>query len=141
MIFERYNGLSLKYGYSFRFYAIVCPLKSGRNIKVFLLLAWVGAFLSASPQAYVFHVETHPNVTWYTQCVTFNSFPSPAYETAYTVFGILMMYLVPLVSTVLLSLKSALMTLHCFLLKIFIVVTYTFILMTIYRKSRAANGE
>ena len=66
---------------------------------------------------YIFHVEAHPQFTWYTQCVTFNSFPSEAYETAYTIFGMVMMYLVPLVV---------------------ILVTYSFILLTIYQKSRAA---
>lgn len=48
-------------------------------------------------QVYIFHVEAHPNFPWYTQCVTFHSFPSPAWEMAYTVFGIIMIYLMPLV--------------------------------------------
>jgi gonadotropin-releasing hormone receptor len=72
---------------------------------------------------YIFHVEAHPQFEWYTQCVTFHSFPSPAYETAYTLFGAVMMYLVPLAV---------------------IVVTYTIILYTIYKKSRSppdANGK
>ena len=36
-----------------RFYAIVCPLATGRaakNMKAFLISAWVLAFLEASPQ-------------------------------------------------------------------------------------------
>lgn len=87
-------------------------------MRILLVSAWLVAALSASPQLYIFHVETHPQFTWYTQCVTFNSFPSPAVETAYTVFGMVMMYVVPLVA---------------------IIFTYTIILVTIYRKSRLAN--
>lgn len=69
---------------------------------------------------YIFHVETHPHFTWYTQCVTFNSFPSPAYETAYTIFGMVMMYLVPL---------------------LVIIVTYTIIWATIARKSKTPSAN
>ena len=87
-------------------------------MRILLVSAWLLAALSASPQLYIFHVETHPQFTWYTQCVTFHSFPSPAWETAYTVFGMVMMYGVPLVA---------------------IIFTYTIILLTIYRKSRLAN--
>lgn len=68
------------------------------------------------PQIYIFHVEAHPTFTWYTQCVTYHSFPSEAYERAYTVFGMVMMYLIPL--TV-------------------IVITYSIILATIYKKSKS----
>ena len=71
-------------------------------------------------QIYIFHVEVHPVHTWYTQCVTFHSFPSAAWETAYTIFGMVMMWLVPLVV---------------------ILCTYTAILVTLYRKSRAASGQ
>lgn len=48
-------------------------------------------------QAYVFHVEAHPNVTWYKQCITYNAFPSPAHELGYAMFGMIMMYTFPLV--------------------------------------------
>ena len=67
-------------------------------------------------QVYVFHVEVHPQFTWYTQCVTFNSFPSEAWQTAYMVFGIVMIYLVPLV---------------------IIIVTYAIILITLIKKSQS----
>ncbi|XP_040581282.1 adipokinetic hormone/corazonin-related peptide receptor variant I [Lepeophtheirus salmonis] len=106
-----------------RFYAIVCPLAAGkaiRNMRASLLMAWIGAIVSASPQMYIFHVESHPKYPWYTQCVTFNSFPSQAYETAYTIFGMIMMYLFPL---------------------IVIIVTYTIILTTIFKKSNASRNE
>lgn len=44
----------------------------------------------------VFHVETHPNVTWYKQCVSYNVFSSKAQEYAYVGFGMVMMYGLPL---------------------------------------------
>lgn len=106
-----------------RFYAIVCPLASGKasqKMTVLLTSAWVVSILEASPQIYIFHVEAHPQFTWYTQCVTYNSFPSAAWETAYTIFGMVMMYLVPL---------------------LVIIITYTFILLTIYQKSHAATSS
>lgn len=44
----------------------------------------------------VFHLETHPNYTCYTQCITFNIFPSYVHEVSYTLFGMLIMYWFPL---------------------------------------------
>jgi gonadotropin-releasing hormone receptor len=64
-------------------------------------------------------VEEHPQFKWYTQCVTFNSFPSPAWQTAYTVFGIVMIYLLPL---------------------LIIIVTYAIILITIVKKSQNSGA-
>eukprot|EP00095_Tigriopus_kingsejongensis_P011396 maker-scaffold68_size422247-snap-gene-2.13 protein:Tk11396 transcript:maker-scaffold68_size422247-snap-gene-2.13-mRNA-1 annotation:"adipokinetic hormone receptor isoform x3" len=94
--------------------AFSCP--AGDNLHAI----FVGGQLSEPPQIYIFHVEAHPTFTWYTQCVTYNSFPSEAWETAYTIFGMVMMYLVPL---------------------LVIIITYTFILLTIYRKSLAAANS
>ena len=68
----------------------------------------------SSFQVYVFHVLHHPEHQWYTQCVTFGSFPSPSWEKAYTVFGMVMTYFMPL---------------------IVIVITYAVILFTIHKKS------
>ncbi len=45
-------------------------------------------------QIYIFHVETHPHFRWYTQCVTYHSFPTPAWERLYTIFGMVFTYLV-----------------------------------------------
>ena len=36
--------------------------------------------LPACPQLYIFHVATHPQFPWYTQCVDFGSYPSPAWQ-------------------------------------------------------------
>ena len=65
----------------------------------------------------IFHVASHPNHTWYTQCVTFGSFPNETAESAYLVFGMVMMYFMPL---------------------IVILVTYSIILFKINKK---ANGK
>ncbi|GLV40451.1 Adipokinetic hormone receptor [Carabus blaptoides fortunei] len=83
-----------------RFYAVVKPLHfSGkdRRVKLMLAAAWVGSMICSLPQALVFHVESHPNVTWYNQCITYNSFPTRTHELAYSMFGMLMMYTFPLV--------------------------------------------
>ena len=68
-------------------------------------------------QPMIFHVASHPNHTWYTQCVTFGSFPNETAESAYLVFGMVMMYFMPL---------------------IVILVTYSIILFKINKK---ANGK
>ena len=47
-------------------------------------------------QSVIFHEEHHPVFTWFTQCVTFNFFPSPAHEMAYNLFNVVMLYLLPL---------------------------------------------
>ena len=46
----------------------------------------------------IFHVEIHPEYPWFQQCVTFHSFPSPAYELAYNVAGFVAMYALPLLT-------------------------------------------
>jgi hypothetical protein len=48
-------------------------------------------------QVVIFHVERHPNVTWYEQCVAFNMFPTKTYEMTYRILGMIMMYGLPLV--------------------------------------------
>lgn len=48
-------------------------------------------------QMVIFHVERHPNVTWYEQCVAFNMFPTKLHELTYRVLGMAMMYGLPLV--------------------------------------------
>lgn len=45
----------------------------------------------------VFHLETHPNYTCYTQCITFNIFPSYVHEVSYSLFGMVVMYWFPLI--------------------------------------------
>lgn len=67
----------------------------------------------------IFHLEAHPNVTWYYQCVTYNVFPSYAHELTYTVFGMVMMYAFPL---------------------LVIIYSYASILLEIFRRTRNPGG-
>ncbi|XP_070162740.1 adipokinetic hormone/corazonin-related peptide receptor variant I-like isoform X2 [Polyergus mexicanus] len=82
------------------YYAVMRPLQIldvYRRGKIMLMLAWVGSVLCSLPQMLVFHLETHPNYTCYTQCITFNFFPSYVHEISYTLFGMLIMYWFPLI--------------------------------------------
>ncbi|XP_056645385.1 adipokinetic hormone/corazonin-related peptide receptor variant I-like isoform X2 [Diorhabda sublineata] len=81
-----------------RYYAVLKPLDmGGRREKFMVAAAWIGACICSAPQMLVFHVEVHPNVTWYQQCVTYNAFPTFAHELAYLIMGMMMMYALPLV--------------------------------------------
>ncbi|XP_033218326.1 gonadotropin-releasing hormone II receptor [Belonocnema kinseyi] len=106
-----------------RYYAVLRPLQIvniNRRSKIMLIGAWVGSTLCSMPQMLVFHVETHPNFTWYEQCITFNTFPSFTHELTYSLFGMLMMYWLPL---------------------IVIIYSYTSILVEIYKRSRDSNPD
>lgn len=83
-----------------RYYAVLKPLHLtgvDRRGKVMLTAAWLGSTVCSIPQMLVFHVETHPNITWYEQCITYNVFPSYTHELTYTLFGMLVMYAFPLI--------------------------------------------
>ncbi|XP_072746865.1 adipokinetic hormone/corazonin-related peptide receptor variant I-like isoform X1 [Anoplolepis gracilipes] len=83
-----------------RYYAVMRPLQIldvYRRGKIMLMLAWIGSVLCSLPQMLVFHLETHPNYNCYTQCITFNFFPSYVHEVSYTLFGMLIMYWFPLI--------------------------------------------
>merc|ERR1712020_308868 len=87
-----------------------------------LSTAWIISTLEALPQLFVFRVLQHPVHEWYTQCV---SIWFPLNENAwdsktYIVFGMVMIYFLPLVV---------------------IVLTYSIILYTIYQKSRPENAN
>ncbi|XP_043483308.1 gonadotropin-releasing hormone II receptor-like isoform X2 [Leptopilina heterotoma] len=106
-----------------RYYAVIKPLQLGniqKRGKIMLVGAWMGSVVCSTPQMIVFHVENHPNFTWYQQCITFNTFPSSTHELTYSLFGMLMMYWVPL--TV-------------------IIYTYTSILIEIYKRSRDSDVD
>ncbi|XP_054277217.1 adipokinetic hormone/corazonin-related peptide receptor variant I-like [Macrosteles quadrilineatus] len=101
-----------------RYFAVLKPMNLSdvdRRGKVMLTCAWVGSTICSTPQAFVFHVENHPNVTWYHQCVHFGAFSSPTHELAYFFFGMIMMYGLPL---------------------LVIIFSYASILGEIYRRSR-----
>ncbi|CAH1108533.1 unnamed protein product [Psylliodes chrysocephalus] len=103
-----------------RFYAVLKPLDMGnQREKIMVASAWIGACVCSAPQMAIFHVEVHPNVTWYYQCVTYNVFPSVAHELAYVIGGMLMMYALPLVV---------------------IIYSYASILLEIFRRTRNPGG-
>ncbi|KYN15308.1 Gonadotropin-releasing hormone II receptor [Trachymyrmex cornetzi] len=106
-----------------RYYAVMRPLQIldiHRRGKILLMLAWIGSVLCSMPQMLVFHLETHPNYTCYTQCITFNIFPSYVHEVSYSLFGMVVMYWCPL---------------------IVIFYTYTSIFMEICRRSRERSED
>ncbi|KAG8230930.1 hypothetical protein J437_LFUL002963 [Ladona fulva] len=106
-----------------RYYAVLKPLQLNyvnRRMKVMLSVAWIASIVCSLPQSVVFHVEYHPNITWYAQCVTYHAFPSPTYELTYSLFGMVMMYAFPL---------------------LVITFAYTSILAEIFRRSRDSGPE
>ncbi|XP_046399245.1 adipokinetic hormone/corazonin-related peptide receptor variant I-like [Ischnura elegans] len=107
-----------------RYFAVLKPLmltNVDRRGKVMLSIAWMASVACSLPQVAIFHVERHPNFTWFEQCVTFNSFPSNEYELTYSLFGMVMMYGLPLV---------------------IITFSYISILAEIFRRSRdSGSGE
>uniref|UniRef100_A0A8D8L7K1 Gonadotropin-releasing hormone II receptor n=1 Tax=Cacopsylla melanoneura TaxID=428564 RepID=A0A8D8L7K1_9HEMI len=86
-----------------RYLAVLKPLSLSqvdRRGKIMLASAWIASIICSAPQVYVFHVEEHPTEANFTQCVTFHSFPSKAYENAYNYFGMIMMYCLPLLAII-----------------------------------------
>ncbi|ELT92261.1 hypothetical protein CAPTEDRAFT_97007 [Capitella teleta] len=82
-----------------RYLSITKPLSlvdAGKRGRIMLRFSWLFAFVAAIPQSIIFHVEQHPIHTWFSQCVTFNFFPSDQHEMAYNVSTVCMMYVVPL---------------------------------------------
>ncbi|XP_014614729.1 PREDICTED: gonadotropin-releasing hormone II receptor-like isoform X1 [Polistes canadensis] len=101
-----------------RYYAVIKPLQLlhvDRRGKIMLTIAWLGSIFCSIPQMMVFHLETHPNITWYSQCITFNAFPTYTHELTYSLFGMVMMYWFPLT---------------------IIIFTYTSILLEICKRSK-----
>ncbi|RLU24278.1 hypothetical protein DMN91_004490, partial [Ooceraea biroi] len=106
-----------------RYFAVMQPLQIldvHRRGKIMLILAWIGSVLCSLPQMLVFHLETHPNHTCYTQCITFNTFPTYMHELSYSFFGMVTMYWFPL-------------TVICY--------TYTSIFVEICRRSKEKNED
>ncbi|KAL2719741.1 adipokinetic hormone/corazonin-related peptide receptor variant I-like isoform X1 [Vespula maculifrons] len=101
-----------------RYYAVIKPLQLlhvDKRGKIMLTIAWLASIFCSMPQMMVFHLEAHPNITWYSQCITLNVFPTYTHELTYSLFGMLMMYCLPLVV---------------------IIYTYTSILLEICRRSK-----
>ncbi|XP_076661102.1 adipokinetic hormone receptor isoform X2 [Halictus rubicundus] len=106
-----------------RYYAVIRPLQLwdvDKRGKIMLCFAWIGSIVCSMPQMVVFHLETHPNISWYSQCVTFNTFPTYTHEITYSLFGMVMMYWLPL---------------------IVIIYTYTNILLEICKRSKKSERD
>lgn len=81
-----------------RYFAVIKPMKlADRRGKIMLLIAWISSCLCSMPQAIIFHEETHPNITHYKQCVTYNFFPNRFHEILYASIGTMLMYALPLI--------------------------------------------
>lgn len=83
-----------------RYFAVIKPMKLAgvdRRGKIMLCIAWMCSFFFSLPQAIIFHVENHPNITWYQQCVTYNFFQYEYQEILYSFMGMLLMYALPLI--------------------------------------------
>ncbi|XP_063432013.1 adipokinetic hormone/corazonin-related peptide receptor variant I-like isoform X2 [Mytilus trossulus] len=83
-----------------RYFAILHPLSlndANKRGKIMLLLSWIFSFVASIPQSVIFHVDRHPTYTWFTQCVTFNFFPTTSHELAYNLFNLTTLYGLPLI--------------------------------------------
>ncbi|XP_071082475.1 adipokinetic hormone/corazonin-related peptide receptor variant I-like [Haliotis cracherodii] len=83
-----------------RYFSIVHPMSihdADRRGKIMLGVAWTLSVIASMPQSVIFHVEPHPTHPWFTQCVTFNFFPSPVHELAYNLFSVATVYVLPLI--------------------------------------------
>ncbi|XP_011498624.1 PREDICTED: gonadotropin-releasing hormone II receptor isoform X1 [Ceratosolen solmsi marchali] len=106
-----------------RYHAVLRPLQMidiDRRGRFMIAGSWICSALCSAPQMVVFHVQTHPHVRWYEQCVTFNTFPTCTHELTYSLFGMVVMYLFPL---------------------IVIIYTYTSILAEMYRRSKDTTTD
>uniref|UniRef100_A0A8C8SS93 Type II GnRH receptor n=1 Tax=Pelusios castaneus TaxID=367368 RepID=A0A8C8SS93_9SAUR len=68
---------------------------SSRRNRVMLCIAWVMSFLLASPQLFLFHLHTVPDIN-FTQCVTHGSFQEHWEEITYNMFTFTTLYIAPL---------------------------------------------
>ncbi|OQV22101.1 putative Gonadotropin-releasing hormone II receptor [Hypsibius exemplaris] len=90
-----------------RYFAIVQPLRladARRRGRLMLLAAWLVAVISSIPQLIIFRttsgeIEELPDVIIY-DCVSTGYFKNPFFEAFYNVFSICIMYVFPLLVTV-----------------------------------------
>ncbi|OQV13136.1 putative Gonadotropin-releasing hormone II receptor [Hypsibius exemplaris] len=87
-----------------RFMSVWDPLstvtRATCRAKVMVFTAWFLSFACASPQLTVWSLRTHPQFTWYQQCVTFEAFSSHSAEMAYGLWISLLMYGFPLITII-----------------------------------------
>ncbi|XP_065544770.1 gonadotropin-releasing hormone II receptor-like [Lathamus discolor] len=76
--------------------AVLHPFSRARRRNGLLLrAAWAGSVLLASPQLFLFHLQTAPGGN-FTQCVTHGSFRTHWEETVYNMFTFTTLYITPL---------------------------------------------
>ncbi|XP_022920796.1 adipokinetic hormone/corazonin-related peptide receptor variant I-like isoform X2 [Onthophagus taurus] len=83
-----------------RYYAVLKPLHLtgiDRRGRYMLIGAWLGAAICSMPQALVFEVRTHPNITNYVQCITYNTLQTHTLQVVYAAFGTIVTYIIPLI--------------------------------------------
>ncbi|KAH8410168.1 hypothetical protein KR009_007650 [Drosophila setifemur] len=81
-----------------RYFAILKPLQRSYNRgRVMLACAWVGSVVCSIPQAFLFHLEEHPKVKGYFQCVTFHTLKSDLDNRIYQIACMGAMYAFPLI--------------------------------------------
>ncbi|KAM8717461.1 hypothetical protein ACLKA7_004195 [Drosophila subpalustris] len=82
-----------------RYYAILKPLQRSYNRgRIMLACAWLGSVICSLPQAFLFHLEEHPNVKGYFQCVSFHSFVGDFQNRLYQIATMCAMYAFPLIA-------------------------------------------
>ncbi|CAG9865443.1 unnamed protein product [Phyllotreta striolata] len=82
-----------------RYFAVLYPLRvtdARRRGKLMLSVAWSASIAYCIPQSFVFSVQTHPDNSNFTQCVSYYFFSSPSQETAYNFLCVIFMYFLPL---------------------------------------------
>nr|XP_040240563.2 adipokinetic hormone/corazonin-related peptide receptor variant I-like isoform X1 [Anopheles coluzzii] len=81
-----------------RYFAVLKPLKVHEHRAVLMIAAaWIMSGLCSLPQAFIFHLEGHPNITGYQQCVTYHYFEEEIYQIIYNVLVMCLMYTFPLI--------------------------------------------
>ncbi|XP_073424963.1 gonadotropin-releasing hormone II receptor-like [Dendrobates tinctorius] len=81
-----------------RHWAILYPLSftsAGQRNRIMLWIAWIGSLLLASPQLFLFQLQTVPGAN-FTQCATHGSFAHRWQETAYNMFTFCTLFITPL---------------------------------------------
>uniref|UniRef100_A0A182P4E4 G-protein coupled receptors family 1 profile domain-containing protein n=1 Tax=Anopheles epiroticus TaxID=199890 RepID=A0A182P4E4_9DIPT len=81
-----------------RYFAVLKPLKVHEHRAVLMIAAaWIMSGLCSLPQSFIFHLEGHPNITGYQQCVTYHYFEEEIYQIIYNVLVMCLMYTFPLI--------------------------------------------
>ncbi|KAM5172343.1 gonadotropin-releasing hormone II receptor-like [Mantella aurantiaca] len=81
-----------------RHWAILYPLSftsAGQRNRIMLWTAWIGSLLLASPQLFLFRLQTVPGAN-FTQCATHGSFAQRWQETTYNMFTFCTLFVTPL---------------------------------------------